>query len=92
MCRTRFAIDVKDAKNIERHVHPDKYGVHRTGTLGDLRAGIKDLATLIGLNVIEEDAWQKPATFRPRSSESNAARRSVDAHSPITLISTRLLR
>jgi len=55
MCRTKFAIKVKDAKKIERHVYPDKYGVHRSGTLGDHREGIKDLATLIGLNVIEED-------------------------------------
>lgn len=56
MCRTKFAIKVADAKKIERYVYPDKYGVHRTGTLGDYREGIKDLAALIGLNVIEEDA------------------------------------
>jgi hypothetical protein len=56
MCRTKFAIKVKDAKKIERYVYPDRYGVHRSGTLGDHRNGIKDLATLIGLNVIEEDA------------------------------------
>ena len=56
MCRTKFAIKVKDAKKIERYVHPDRYGVHRSGTLGDYRQGVKDLAALIGLNVIEEDA------------------------------------
>jgi hypothetical protein len=56
MCRTKFAIKVKDAKKIQRHVFPDRYGVHRSGTLGDWRAEIKDLAALIGLNVIEEDA------------------------------------
>jgi len=56
MCRTKFALQVKDARKIERHVFPDKYGVHRSGTLGDHRQGIKDLAALIGLNVIEEDA------------------------------------
>ena len=56
MCRTKFAIKVKDAKKIEQFVYPDKYGVHRTGTLGDYRQGVKQLATLIGLNVIEEDA------------------------------------
>jgi len=56
MCRTKFAIKVKDARKIERFVYPDKYGVHRSGTLGDHRERIKDLATLIGLNVIEEDA------------------------------------
>ena len=56
MCRTKFAIKVKDAKKIERYVYPDRYGVHRSGTLGDYRAGVKELAALIGLNVIEEDA------------------------------------
>ncbi len=56
MCRTKFAIKVKDAKKIQRYVYPDKYGVHRSGTLGDYREGVKDLAALIGLNVIEEDA------------------------------------
>jgi hypothetical protein len=56
MCRTKFAIKVKDAKKIERHVLPDKYGVHRSATLGDHRAGVRDLAVLIGLNVIDEDA------------------------------------
>ncbi|MBN2127943.1 MAG: twin-arginine translocation signal domain-containing protein [Sedimentisphaerales bacterium] len=56
MCRTKFAIKVKDAKKIERYVYPDKYGVHRSGTLGDYREGVKDLAALIGLRVIEEDA------------------------------------
>jgi len=55
MCRTKFALKVQDAKKIQRHVYPDRYGVHRSGTLGDLRTGIKDLAALIGLNVIEED-------------------------------------
>jgi len=55
MCRTKFAIRVDDAKKIERYVYPDKYGVHRSGTLGDYRQGVKDLAALIGLRVIEED-------------------------------------
>jgi hypothetical protein len=30
--------------------------VHRSATLGDHRAGVRDLAVLIGLNVIDEDA------------------------------------
>jgi hypothetical protein len=53
-CRTKFAIKVKDAKKIERYVAT--HGVHRSGTLGDYRERIKDLAALIGLNVIEDDA------------------------------------
>ena len=38
-----------------RYVHADKYGVHRCGTFGDHRERIKDIATLIGFKVIEED-------------------------------------
>ncbi|MDD4271018.1 MAG: hypothetical protein GXY25_17285 [Pirellulaceae bacterium] len=49
-------IKVKDAKKIERYVYPDRYGVHRSGTLGDHREGVKNLAALIRLRVIEEDA------------------------------------
>ena len=56
MCRTKFALKVGDARRIERHVHPDRHGVHRSAILGDHRARIRDLTTLIGLRVIEEDA------------------------------------
>ncbi len=44
-----------DASKVLRYVYPDKYGVHRCATFGDYRARIKDLATLIGFTVIEED-------------------------------------
>ena len=44
-----------DASKVVRYVYPDKYGVHRSGTLGDHRQGVKDVAALLGLNVIEED-------------------------------------
>jgi len=54
MCRTKLVVKT-DAKKVQRHVYPDKRGVHRTGTLGDHREKIKDLATLIGFEVIEED-------------------------------------
>ena len=45
-----------DANKILSYVHPDKYGMHRSATFGDFRARIKDIATFIGFNVIEEDA------------------------------------
>ena len=45
-----------DANKILRYVHPDKYGMHRIATFGDFRDRIKDIATFIGFNVIEEDA------------------------------------
>ena len=45
-----------DARKIQRYVYPDKYGVHRCATFGDWRDRIKDLATFIGFQVVEEDA------------------------------------
>lgn len=45
-----------DAKKIQRHVYQDKYGVHRCATFGDWRERIKDIAGMIGYEVIEEDA------------------------------------
>ena len=44
-----------DAPKLLRYVYPDKYGVHRCATFGDLRERLKDLAGLIGFNAIEED-------------------------------------
>ena len=44
-----------DAKKVLRYVYPEKYGMHRCATLGDFRDRIKDIATLIGYTVIEED-------------------------------------
>jgi len=55
MCRTKLVVKVDDAKKIQKHFSPDEYGIHRAGTLGDLREKIKDLATLIGFEVMEED-------------------------------------
>jgi len=44
-----------DAQAITRTVYPDKYGVHRCATFGDLRERIRDLATLLGFTLVEED-------------------------------------
>jgi len=54
MCRSKLVAKV-NAKKIQRHVYEDKFGVHRTVTFGDYREKIKDLATLMGYEVIEED-------------------------------------
>jgi len=54
MCRSKLVAKV-DTKQIQRYVYQDKFGVHRTVTFGDHRDKIKDLATLMGYTVIEED-------------------------------------
>jgi hypothetical protein len=55
MCRTKLVAKVDDAKKIQKHFSPDEYGIHRAATFGDLRERIRDLATLIGFEVMEED-------------------------------------
>ncbi len=54
-CRTKLLVKVDDAEKIQRHIYPDKIGKHRSGILGDYRKDIKDFATLIGFEVVEED-------------------------------------
>jgi hypothetical protein len=44
-----------DAQKLQRHIFPDRYGVHRCATFGDLRNLIKDAARFLGFDVIEED-------------------------------------
>jgi len=44
-----------DAQAITRTIYPDRYGVHRCATFGDLRERIKDLAILLGYTLVEED-------------------------------------
>ncbi len=44
-----------DARKIQRHIYPDKYGVHKCATFGDFRDRIMDVAGLIGYTVTEED-------------------------------------
>lgn len=45
-----------DANKLLRYVHPEKYGLHRIATFGDFRDRIRDIATFMGFDVIEEDA------------------------------------
>jgi len=54
-CRSKLITKVDDANKILNHFETDAYGIHRAGTFGDLRSIIKDLAYLIGFEVIEED-------------------------------------
>jgi hypothetical protein len=44
-----------DAKKVQQHIYPDKYGVHRCATFGDFREILLDLAGLLGFTGIEED-------------------------------------
>ncbi len=54
-CRTKVIAKVDNIKAVQEHQSPDEYGIHRIATLGDLREKIKDLAILIGFDVIETD-------------------------------------
>lgn len=54
-CRTKLIAKVENIKALQNHQSPDEYGIHRAVTLGDLRQEIKDIATLLGYDVIETD-------------------------------------
>lgn len=54
-CRTKVIMKVDNIEALQNHQSPDEYGIHRAATLGDLRQEIKDIATLIGFDVIETD-------------------------------------
>jgi len=55
MCTSKLIAKVDNTEKILKHSSPDAYGIHRAATFGDLRQQIKDLAVLIGFEVIEED-------------------------------------
>ena len=54
MCRTKVVSKV-DVQKVQRYFSPDEYGCHRIVTFGDHRQKIKDLSTLIGFEIFEED-------------------------------------
>ena len=54
-CRTKLITKVTDAEKIQNFYAVDSYGLHRTGTFGDFRQMIKDIAHLVGFKVVEED-------------------------------------
>ena len=54
LCRTKLAIKTDTAGLLE-HLDWKTFGVHRVVFYGDFREKIKDLATLIGFEVVETD-------------------------------------
>jgi len=54
LCRTKLVMET-NTEAFERNYDTPSLGVHRNLIYGDHRAKIKDLATLIGFDVIEED-------------------------------------
>ncbi len=54
-CRTKVIARVDNIEAVQNHQSPDEYGIHRAATLGDLRREIKDVATLLGFQVMETD-------------------------------------
>ena len=55
MCRSKLVVELEDARKVQNGLYPDKFGVHRSGTFGDLRQRIKDFGALSGFEVVEED-------------------------------------
>jgi hypothetical protein len=54
MCRTKLVVRT-EAKRVQRHAYPDRYGIHRSAIFSDIREKVKDVGTLLGFDVIEED-------------------------------------
>lgn len=44
-----------DAEKIQKHIHPELYGIHKSATFGDYRERIRDMAVFMGYTFIEED-------------------------------------
>ncbi|MBU0608236.1 MAG: hypothetical protein KKI08_10120 [Armatimonadetes bacterium] len=55
MCRSKLVVELEDAARVQSHLYPDVYGVHRSGTLGDFRERIRQIAQLLGFRIIEDD-------------------------------------
>ena len=54
VCRNKIIVKVDDIENIRNHYFADAYGIHRAATIGDLEETIKNLAVLLGLDVMDE--------------------------------------
>jgi hypothetical protein len=54
VCRNKIIVKVENIKNIRNHYFADAYGIHRAATIGDLEETIKNLAVLLGLDVMDE--------------------------------------
>lgn len=59
LCRTKIAIKT-DAKALFENLDWSTFGAHRVAFFGDYRQEIKDLAKLIGFEVVEEDKIKLP--------------------------------
>ncbi|MBN2633846.1 MAG: hypothetical protein JXR66_09840 [Bacteroidales bacterium] len=55
MCTAKVIARVDNIKKVRDQHFPSLYGIHHCITMGDLRQQIIDVATLLGLNVIERD-------------------------------------
>lgn len=55
LCRTKLVMKT-NTETFERNYDTVKFGVHRNIIYGEHKARIKDLATLIGFDVVEEDS------------------------------------
>jgi len=53
-CRTKLAVRT-DVKALHDNLDWDTFGQHRVVFYGDFREDIKNLATLIGFEIVEED-------------------------------------
>ncbi|RKY69311.1 MAG: hypothetical protein DRN21_06375, partial [Thermoplasmata archaeon] len=53
-CRTKLAVET-DTEALLRNVDWQTFGVHRVAFYGNHRQKIKDLATLIGFEIVEDD-------------------------------------
>ncbi len=55
MCTAKIVIRHEDIQKIQDQFQPYLYGIHTNATLGDLRKPLKDVAVLLGLEVVETD-------------------------------------
>ncbi len=55
MCTAKIIARVENIKKVRNQHFPSLYGIHHCATLGDLRQQIKDVGTLLGINVVERD-------------------------------------
>ena len=55
MCTAKIIVKHDDIGKIQKQFQPWLYGIHLNATLGDLRKPLKDVAVLMGLEVVETD-------------------------------------
>lgn len=55
MCTAKVFAKVNDARKLRDGLVMDRFGIHTNAILGDLRQPIKDMAVLLGLDVVETD-------------------------------------